>query len=255
VRFLAPTHLSEAEGLVDLKAGSGKLIACGLAETGIPYCWVEGEGKRLGWTIPPTMTDPPRLASLHAGGELWCGLTAGGDLWCWKPWDPGVPAQLMAGTRFRSVTARGNRICAASIDDVVYCWANGLASHWEAPELHAPPTTLAIPMETVSWTAYHGCGLTPEGAAYCWGARWDGRLGDGRRDYPGAEQVSDTPVPVTGGLRFETIATGDSHTCGITVGRSTYCWGWNGRSQVGRGLVWVGTPTPVVGGYDFGGPG
>ena len=43
-----------------------------------------------------------------------------------------------------------------------------------------------------------------------------------------------TPVAVSGGLTFSSLAAGAEHTCGIsTVGR-TYCWGYDNRGQLGQ---------------------
>jgi alpha-tubulin suppressor-like RCC1 family protein len=39
---------------------------------------------------------------------------------------------------------------------------------------------------------------------------------------------------VSGGLSFSTLALGNEHTCGITTGGATYCWGHNTSGQLGK---------------------
>jgi alpha-tubulin suppressor-like RCC1 family protein len=98
----------------------------------------------------------------------------------------------------------------------------------------------------------HGCGLTPEGDAYCWGARGGpgGKLGDG---VLGATwDWSDHPVTVAGGRRYVDISAGGDHVCAIATDGTAYCWGWNTGGQLGNGTSSPSTvPVPVSGGLKF----
>lgn len=78
--------------------------------------------------------------------------------------------------------------------------------------------------------AYHTCGLTTTGAAFCWGQSEFGQLGDNS-----ISSWMTSPVAVLGGLTFSSIAAGDFHTCGITTNGALYCWGLNDRGQLGDG--------------------
>jgi len=76
----------------------------------------------------------------------------------------------------------------------------------------------------ISAGADYGCGWMEDGTGYCWGSAgnwYRGVLGTGS---PPAVYKPATPTPVTGGLHFSTIATGDLHTCAI-AGGAVYCWG------------------------------
>ncbi|GIW53235.1 MAG: hypothetical protein KatS3mg081_2590 [Gemmatimonadales bacterium] len=51
-----------------------------------------------------------------------------------------------------------------------------------------------LTFQTISTGDLYTCGLTPSGAAYCWGDNSFGQVGDGTRVLG--------PVPVVGGLTF-----------------------------------------------------
>ena len=75
---------------------------------------------------------------------------------------------------------------------------------------------------SVSASTYATCGVTTDGAAYCWGDNFYGQLGTG----PTTSSL--TPVAVSGGLSFATVtaaSVGLDYTCGVTTGGAAYCWG------------------------------
>src|SRR6266571_5398725 len=94
--------------------------------------------------------------------------------------------------------------------------------------------TAAISVETVTFAtvqagAYHSCGLTANGAAYCWGNGTYGQRGDGTK----ASGLA--PVAVGGGLTLSAISAGAIHTCGLTAGGTAYCWGLDYYGELGAG--------------------
>ncbi|MBW1757247.1 MAG: hypothetical protein JRJ80_13880 [Deltaproteobacteria bacterium] len=138
---------------------------------------------------------------------------------------------------------------------------------------------------TVSPGVDHTCGVTPEGAVYCWGTvgrgfGWGptptevspdlklvelssggafhtcGISEDGRAFCWGFNNmgqlgnvkraVSLVPKPVSGDLRFSAINSGSlAHTCGVTVEGVAYCWGNNQWGQLGDGSDRGNSFTPV----------
>jgi alpha-tubulin suppressor-like RCC1 family protein len=99
----------------------------------------------------------------------------------------------------------------------------------------APATNLVFTSVSAGYS--HTCGVTKEGAAYCWGDNSDGEFGNG------TTASSITPVPVAGELPFATVTAGNIHTCGVTTSGALYCWG--GKNIGGYIPLGVGS-TPVA---------
>ena len=102
-----------------------------------------------------------------------------------------------------------------------------------------------LSFSSITVGAYHSCGVTKVGKAYCWGEN-GGRLGNG------STVDSSKPVAVSGGLTFISLSAGGAATCGITTGGAAYCWGNNGSGQLGNDTQASSTvPVPVSGGLAF----
>lgn len=114
---------------------------------------------------------------------------------------------------------------------------------------------------SLSVAAAYTCGVTTGGSAYCWGVNSQGELGD----TSGAEcgtHCSTIPLPVSGGLTFQSVSTGYYHACGVTTTGSAYCWGSAGSglgadTSVTNACYTAGyydgclNPVPVMGGLTF----
>jgi len=146
-----------------------------------------------------------------------------------------------------------------------------------------------VTLSSVSAGKDHTCGVTPAGAAYCWGANFLGNGAFGGSTTPvavsggltftavsagydhscavttagaaycwgndnnGGYTLSSTPVAVSGGLTFAAISAGYEATCGVTTGGAAYCWGANNSGQLGNAgdNFWEATPVAVSGGLTF----
>ena len=82
------------------------------------------------------------------------------------------------------------------------------------------------------------------GAAYCWGPNTDGEVGS---EPVGSTVRYNLPTPVSGGLRFMTLAAGQSTYCGITISETIACWGRGTSGELGSGHEDSSTPVPVPG--------
>lgn len=84
-----------------------------------------------------------------------------------------------------------------------------------------------VPPQTSSGDG-NSCAIVLTGEAYCWGENSFGELGfenGGNREL--------TARPVSGGLRFIRIATGNGFACGLSTNRSVYCWGQTSSGTLG----------------------
>jgi alpha-tubulin suppressor-like RCC1 family protein len=91
------------------------------------------------------------------------------------------------------------------------------------------------------------CAVTRNGAPECWGYNGNGQLGNG------TTVNSVTPAPVVGlTAGVKAIASGQYHTCAVTLAGAVECWGDNTFGELGDGTT-VGSATPVaVGGLTTG---
>lgn len=78
------------------------------------------------------------------------------------------------------------------------------------------------------------CGLGAGGELYCWGSNSRGQLGIGFtfevRDVSAPQRVAESLGT------FTAVSAGAEHACAI-AGGALYCWGANGRGQLGDGTI------------------
>src|SRR5437588_9935792 len=95
----------------------------------------------------------------------------------------------------------------------------------------APEPTVSF--ATIEAAAFHTCGRTTAGAAYCWGDNGAAQLGIGALSPANAT----TPQAVSGGFTFASVSVGGFHACGLTAGGTAYCWGGDLYGGLGRGAA------------------
>jgi alpha-tubulin suppressor-like RCC1 family protein len=204
-----PVPVSGGLAFATVVAGSSN--TCGVTTTGAGYCWGSNAVGELGTgsltpdysNVPAAITGGLSLTAIGVGNQANCGLASGGAASCWGWNDNGQLGSVLAGgVTFTStpVVVSGGRT-----------FASVHGGH-----------------------LYYTCGITPTGAAYCWGNNNDGQLGDG------SNTRTSTPTAVIGGLTFSTMDAGDGFACGVTTAGEIYCWGANESGQLGNGTR---TPT------------
>ena len=190
-----------------------------------------------------------------------CGITGGGTVSCWgndmMRQVGGTPAgdvcrvslnysyrcrgtveQVAGIAQAAQISAGGLHVCAVTGDGQAYCWGGNqygqlgtsaaLAESCASEQVAMVPcTSTAVPVaggltfRKVSAGAAFTCGITTDGAAYCWGRNDWQQLG------VSGIASSPTPLAVPGGHRFTDISSGLYRACGVTTGGEIVCWGLN----------------------------
>ncbi|MBI4503504.1 MAG: hypothetical protein HY700_20380 [Gemmatimonadetes bacterium] len=154
---------------------------------------------------------------------------------------------------FAAVDAGFSQSCAVSTAHLGFCWGDTPYGSFYTPT--PVPGGVWFAMIAAGSTPggpslARACGLTPAGAAYCWGWGSDGFLGDG------TDGSSTAPVPVADGYTFTTLTVGMNHVCALDADGAAYCWGNGAWGALGNApdLGARGNniaPGPVLGGLRF----
>lgn len=187
-----------------------------------------------------------------------CALTSTGSVLCWGQNFDGrvgngttdfsriaVPTTgLAAGV---TAISAGGQMCAVQ-DGRVMCWGRYQPGPPFPETGSLVPTVVAgLPTDVrgVSVGDDHACLVTNGGAAWCWGAGGDGRLGNGSEMGPSPSQVVGLSADVV------KVAAGRSHACALTTAGAVVCWGSNASGQLGNGGG-GSRSTPVMSGITIG---
>lgn len=249
---------------------AGRRHTCGIALDGRAHCWGLNDVGQLGVAeagqtcvdgpcsrIPVAVQSAHSFIAVTAGIYHSCAVEAGGDAFCWG-FHPGtteggnrIPqfrpeVRSVPGVAFRQISAGGWHTCGATGADVGYCW--GIDAIGAGPTPLESDLPVAVGGGHRFRTVYSGgstsCGLEQNGTAYCWGPNVNGEVGV---EPAGSAVRYDLPVPVSGGLRFTTLAAGESSYCGITASEAIACWGKGTSGQLGSGHLDSARPITVPG--------
>ncbi|MGH9259941.1 MAG: RCC1 domain-containing protein, partial [Acidimicrobiales bacterium] len=258
-------------GLKLVSVTAGGSYACGLASSGIAYCWgilpgsdSEPGGEPSARRVPVPVAGDLTFTSVSAGFWHACGVTTTGAVYCWGENDNGQlgngsttrstkPVRVASELTFRSVSAGGLHSCAVATTGPTYCWGSGahgaLGNGSEQSSTRPVAVRGGTGFATVSAGYLYACALTTDGAAYCWGYNEFGQLGDG------TERSTAVPRAVAGGHVFRSLSAGRTAaratTCGVTRAGAALCWGWTSEALGRRDIENDSSPGPVVGDLVF----
>jgi alpha-tubulin suppressor-like RCC1 family protein len=273
--------ISGNKAFIQLNAGGNH--TCGLTAGGVAYCWgwdfyaqLGNGGASLDSQSPSAVDTTPIVGNkafvqLTGGGNHGCGLTADGVAYCWgsdghgqlgnggtsvnlQSPSPVATAALSGNKAFVQLSAGGEHTCGLAADGEAYCWGwddygrlgnGGGATETQSPSpVDSSTLTANQAFVQLSGGAYHTCGLTTGGRAYCWGSDGYGGLGNG-----GAAANTQSPSPVdtssiSGNKAFVQLSAGTDHTCGRTADGVAYCWGSDTFDELGNGAAAANTQSP-----------
>ncbi len=136
---------------------------------------------------------------------------------------------------FEALTAGSASTCGWT-SSAFYCWGadeSGQLGDGVSIARRLAPTPVAgsLFFQNAALGLFHTCARTPAGVAYCWGWNWYGQLGIG----PRRSDFERSPVAVATDVRFDRMAAGSGHSCGIAISGAAYCWGSNQYGELGDG--------------------
>jgi alpha-tubulin suppressor-like RCC1 family protein len=148
-------------------------------------------------------------------------------------------------TTWKSVDLSQKGGCGITTAGVAYCWGGVALGDGNREPSYAPraldasrlPAGATWSLVTVAGNDFFGCGITSDGAGYCWGLAQGGATGTG---LAAGNLLVPTPVDMSGlpaGTKWAVIDAGNTHACGITTEGNAYCWGQDGGGQLGNGAV------------------
>lgn len=267
-------------GFVLTAHAQGGIHGCGLDEMGTAWCWGWNYFGQLGndttgaeneyFEVPLEVEGGHTFLDIAAGTNHTCALDEGGGAWCWGLDDMGQigafatvgevggtvrPYPVLGDRSFARLSLGSSHSCAieppaeGEVGGIGTCWgsnADGQAGLGAGETRDAIPT----PTEIVGdhrWIElkaglWNTCGLDEDGAAWCWGSRSVGTIGDGE---PANDARVREPVAVAGGHTFVQLDLDTSHACAITAAGEAFCWGRNDEGNVGQEPSWQPQITPA----------
>lgn len=209
----------------------------------------------------------PTVLQISASGDHTCAVMSGGGVKCWGsnwygqlgnglpmncrtlrrcPKTSGIPVDVVGlGNGVKAVSAGGYHSCALTSRGGVKCWGynatgqlgNGVRP---CPSLDTCPRArsstpvdvigLASGVSAIAAGGFFTCALLTKGGVKCWGANFNGQLGNG------SSEASSRPVDVIGlASGVSTIVAGGRYSCAVTTGGGVKCWGSSLRSIAGLG--------------------
>ena len=246
---------------------------CGIATDGTMWCWGRNDFGELGLGHNDTVPVPTQVESaddwiyLASAGSMVCGIRSPGYLWCWGDnqnrqlgvgdnVNRNIPTQVGTDDNWLQVAGGTHHTCAVKKDGTLWCWGAGSNARTGLGEdggsKSTPQQVLAEddPDAEIAWlqvaTGFeHSCGRRADGSLWCWGNTEDGRLG--LPDLGGAASVL-SPRRLQPDSEWIEVQAGGGSGCALDSGLQLWCWGTNGKGElgIGEGMPDSDVPTPVT---------
>jgi alpha-tubulin suppressor-like RCC1 family protein len=250
-----------------LSVSGGGHHGCGVTAANAAYCWGWNYFGQLGngevgdnednEPTPVAVVGGHSFSSIVAGLYHTCAITTTGAAWCWGQGGSGelgngddtvfgsmVPLAVAGGHTFAKLAAGGSHTCGITTAGALYCWGLGtggaLGTGGTSNSWTPLPVAAGTVFEDIVTGLWHTCAITDASLALCWGANDQGQAGN-----DSAAGMHTSPVAVAGGHEFASLDSYASHTCGVELDGTLWCWGRNDTAQLGDGTLTPQVAHPV----------
>ncbi|MFV8258141.1 Ig-like domain-containing protein [Bdellovibrio bacteriovorus] len=233
---------------------------CALKDDKLIYCWGYnsngqlGDGSTTERLVPTVVAGGYEYDDLSMGTMHACGKMTGGGLRCWGyntyNWNTlgglgngvyvtnnssNVPALVVGGDVFTTVSAGFNATCGVTSAGRLKCWGDINRGFMADPANHirlVPNLSdLGESYSKMATGPAATCGITSLGLVKCWGG-WDGystaySIGDG------TEILRTSPVVIDRGRVYTEVSSSGQYSCGLRDNGFIYCWGRVNSSGAG----------------------
>lgn len=238
-----PTAVFGGYRFLSLAAGSRH--TCGISVDGETLCWGANSNSQLGintarrgcplsatcTAVPAPLDDPKDFVTLSAGQDKTCGITRVGTLYCWgfgygggRGDRPLTLTRIGSSMTFSAVNPGYWFTCAIAVGGKAYCWKEDDHAiigqslvRWgcrDAPAcIDEAPVSNTLRFRALASGQAHACGITVDGAVYCWGLKHTEKIGDriGQCEIGQPDPTHEcTAEPVRVGGRFNVLGSDES---------------------------------------------
>ena len=227
-------RIGEIRDVKELAAGFDHTCATVGEERRI-WCWGAASQSRILGAIQPIGEFESDTPSSH---PVPIPLSAGGE------WDAGV--ELVGLTGVLEMALGSLHTCVRTAEGVL-CWGANYSGQIgvDPAELSeaSRPTPVSVPGQVRQLVAgaEHTCALNDRGEVYCWGINFFGELGRDAMD----DNYRPGKVAGLGSADIVQLEAGASHTCVVDGDGDVYCWGFNGRGELGAATAQPWSAEPV----------
>lgn len=159
-----------------------------------------------------------------------------------------TPTPLVDITQVSLESMLESRSCALVNSGTIKCWGYNYYDELEGQNIigvDSSATPLAISgisnATQIASGGAHSCALLTDQTIKCWGANYDGQLGNETN-----HKQSKIPIAISGISNAAQIALGSQHSCALLTDHTVKCWGSNSSGQRGSEYSYTQLKIPVT---------